>query len=143
MSKQDLERIDDLGTEAWNNHEPETFANWFADEFVARDLMVPEPIRTREGAAAYMQSLLTAYPDLHVRLTNRVIGEDAVAGEVEFTGTNTGPMTIGGVEIPPTNKRVVGPSAYFIKVKDGQVVEYSSYPDTVGTMIQLGLMQEP
>lgn len=143
MSKQDLERLDDLGTEAWNNHQPETFANLFADEFVARDLMVPEPIRTREGAAAYMQSLLTAYPDLHVRLTNRVIGEDAVAGEVEFTGTNTGPMTMGGMVIPPTNKSVVGPIAYFIRVKDGRVVEYSSYPDTVGTMIQLGLMPQP
>lgn len=143
MSKQDLERVDDLGTEAWNNHQPETFAGLFADEFVARDLMVPEPIRTREGAAAYMQSLLTAYPDMHVRLTNRVIGEDAVAGEVEFTGTNTGPMTMGGVEIPPTNKSVVGPIAYFIKVKGGRVVEYSSYPDTVGMMMQLGLMPQP
>jgi len=143
MSKQDLERIDDLGTEAWNNHQPETFANLFADEFVARDLMVPEPIRTREGAAAYMQSLLTAFPDMHFRLTNRVIGEDAVAGELEWTGTNTGPLTNAGVEIPPTNKSVVGPIAYFMKVKDGRIVEQNSYPDTVGTMIQLGLMPQP
>jgi len=37
MSKQELERIDDLGMAAWDNHKPDAFADLFADEFVLRD----------------------------------------------------------------------------------------------------------
>ena len=103
---------------------------------------MPELIRTREAATEYVQAWFTAFPDMRVRRTNRVIGEDSVAGEIEFTGTNTGPLSMGGRQLPPTGKSVVGVGAYFVKVKDGKVTEFTSYPDTVGLMVQLGLMPE-
>jgi len=144
MSKPDLERLDDLGTEAWSNHQPETFAGLFADEFVARDLMVPEPDWHKGGSRGVYAVLVDRVPrfacaidEPRDRRTRGRLGS-------RVHGTNTGPMRMAGVEIPPTNKSVVGPIAYFIKVKGGRVVEYSYYyPDTVGTMIQLGLMPQP
>lgn len=142
MSKEDLERLDDLGMASWDNHKPDAFAELFADEFVLKDLTVPEPIRTRNGAEAYVEAWITAFPDLRVRTTNRVIGEDSVAAEVEFTGTNTGPLVMGGMELPPTGKSVVGHGAYFVHVKDGRVVEFSAHPDAAGMMMQLGLMPQ-
>ena len=113
MSKQELERIDDLGIGAWDNHKPDAFAELFADEFVLRDSTVPEPIRTRDAAAAYVQAWFTAFPDMRVRRTNRVIGEDSVAGEIEFTGTNTGPLAMGGMELrrPGRAWSVVAPTS--------------------------------
>jgi hypothetical protein len=33
---------------------------------------------------------------------NRVVGDDAVAAEVEFSGTNSGPLQLGGMELPAT-----------------------------------------
>ncbi len=48
--------------------------------------------------------------------------EDHIAAELEFTGTNTGPMMIGGKEIPPTGKSVVGGGMYFARVQDGKVI---------------------
>ena len=142
MSNEDLERIDELGMAAWDDHKPEAFADLFADEFVWRDLTVPEPMRTPDEAIAYMQSWFTAFPDMQVRTTNRVIGQDSIAAEIEFTGTNTGPLAMGGMEIPATGKSVVGRGAYFVRVADGKVVEFSSHPDAAGMMVQLGLMPQ-
>ena len=51
MSKQELERIDDLGMAAWDNHKPDAFADLFADEFVLRDMTVPEPLQTDAALA--------------------------------------------------------------------------------------------
>jgi steroid delta-isomerase-like uncharacterized protein len=142
MSKEDLERIDDLGMAAWDNRAPEAFVDLFADDFVWRDLTVPEPMRSKEAARRYMQGWFTALPDMRTRTTNRVIGEDSIAAEVEFTGTNTGPLVMGGMEIPATGKSVLGRGAYFARVKDGKVVEFSSHPDAAGMMMQLGLMPQ-
>jgi len=142
MSKSDLERLDDLGMAAWDNHKPQAFVELFADEFELRDVTVPEPIRTRDKAVAYMESWFTAFPDMRVRTTNRVVGEESIAAEVEFTGTNTGPLAMGGMEIPATGRSIVGRGSYFVRVKDGKVVEFSAHPDAAGLMVQLGLMPE-
>ena len=142
MSKEDLERLDDQGLAAWDNHKPDAFVEVLAHDFVVRDLSIPEPLRTRDEVRAYAQSWFTAFPDLQLRQTNRVIGEESVAAEYEFTGTNTGPLAMGGTELPPTGRSVVGRGAYFVKVQDGKVVEFSAHPDSAGLMMQLGLMPQ-
>jgi len=79
---------------------------------------------------------------MSVKQTNRVVGDEVVAAEVQFTGTDTGPMMIAGKEIPPTGKSVVGKGTYFARVKGGEVVEFNSYPDMAGMMMQLGFMPQ-
>jgi predicted ester cyclase len=79
---------------------------------------------------------------LHARRTNRVVGDDGVAGEIEFTGTNTGPLTLGDMQLPATGKSVVGRGSYLAKFKDGKVVEFHTYPDAAGLMLQLGLLPQ-
>lgn len=143
MSKEDLERLDDQGLASWDNHKPDSFVEMLADDFVLRDVTLPEPITTKDEAASYVQSWLVAFPDLHLRSKNRVIGDDSVAAEIEFTGTNTGPLKMGKMVLPPTGRSVVGRGSYFVKVKNNQVVEFSSHPDAMGMMVQLGLMPQP
>lgn len=140
MSKEELERLDDVGMSAWDSHDAEAWADLFADGFVLRDWTVPEPITSKDGAKAYFNAWMGAFPDMHVKQISRVVGDDAVAAEVEFTGTNTGAMNMGGMEMPPTNKAVVGRGSYIAKVRDGRVVEFSSHPDAAGVMVQLGMM---
>ena len=140
MSKEELERLDDMGMSAWDSHDADAWVGIFADEFVVHDWTLPEPIRDVESNRAYFSAWSGAFPDMRVKQTSRVVGEDAVAGEVEFTGTNTGPMVMGGMEIPPTNKSIVGRGSYVAFVRDGKVVEFHSHPDAAGMMMQLGLM---
>ena len=42
-------------------------------------------MRSKEEARQYMQAWLTAFPDMHVRRTNRVVSDDAVGTELEFS----------------------------------------------------------
>jgi steroid delta-isomerase-like uncharacterized protein len=140
MSREEIERLDDLGIGSWDSHDAETFVSMLADDFVLRDWTQPEPISDKDGVRAYFNAWMTAFPDMRVTRHNRVVGDDAVAAEIEFTGTNTGPMVMGGMEMPPTGKRVVGRGTYIARVEDGKVVEFSAHPDAAGMMVQLGLM---
>jgi predicted ester cyclase len=104
----DIEQIDLAGMTAWDQHDVDGFMALLADGFVWTDVTLPEPMRTLDQARQYMQEWFTAFPDMRTKQTNRVVGEDAVAAEVEFSGTNSGPMLMGGAKIPPTGRSVVG-----------------------------------
>ncbi len=140
MSHEDVERTDDQGMRAWDEHQPEAFADLFTEGFTWTDSTMPEPILTREAARDYVQGWFTAFPDMRVRQTNRVVSEDSVGAEIEFTGTNTGPMNMAGRQIPATGKKIVGHGTYFARVRDGKIVEFHSHPDVAEMMMQLGLM---
>lgn len=142
MSRDEIERLDDQGMTAWDTHDADAFADLFADEFTVNDVAMPEPITTRDGVRQYAEGWFTAFPDMSVKQMNRVVSDDAVAAEVQFTGTNTGPMIMAGKEIPPTGKPVVGKGTYFARVRNGKVVEFNSYPDIAGMMMQLGFMPQ-
>ena len=49
-------------------------------------------------------------------------------------------MAIGGTQLPPTGKTVVGHGAYFVRVYADKIVEFHAHPDAAGLMTQLGLM---
>jgi steroid delta-isomerase-like uncharacterized protein len=140
MSKQEVERLDEQGMSAWDGHDADAFVAIFADEFVINDVASSESITSKDAARAYAQAWFTAFPDMSLKQMNRVVSDDSVAAEVQFMGTNTGPMMMGGKEIPPTGKAVVGKGTYFARVKDGKAVEFNSYPDIAGLMMQLGFM---
>ncbi|HEX6676514.1 MAG TPA: ester cyclase [Actinomycetes bacterium] len=136
----EIEQLDDQGMAAWDRHDVAAFVDLLAPDFVWTDLTLPEPMRSRDQARQYMQAWFTAFPDMRVKQTNRVVGDDAVAAELEFTGTNSGPMMMGGMEIPPTGKSVLGRGSYFVRVEHGKIVRFSTHPDVAGMMMQLGLM---
>lgn len=142
MSREDLERLDDQGMSAWDDHDAEAFVSLFADEFVLYDWTLPEPIRDKEEARQYFNAWMTAFPDMRVKQTSRVVGDDAVAAEVQFDGTNSGPMVMAGNEIPPTNKTVTGRGSYIARVRGGKIIEFSAHPDVAGMMMQLGFMPQ-
>ena len=142
MSREELERLDDQGLAAWSAHDADAFLDLLADGFVWTDWTLPEPIRDREGARRYFDGWAGAFPDMQVKLIDRVVGDDAVAGEIEFSGTNTGEMEMGGMRIPPTNKPVLGRGSYIERVRNGKIVEFSTHPDVAGMMMQLGLMPQ-
>lgn len=140
MTQDELNQLDLKGITAWDTHDTEAFVGLLSDDFVWVDDTVPEPMRTRDQAREYMSRWFTAFPDMRARETNRVLGEDSLAAEVEFTGTNTGPLRMGGREIAATGKPLSGHGAYFVRARDGKIVEFHSHADVAGMLSQLGVL---
>ncbi len=146
MSAQDTARIDDAVIKTWNAHDTDGFLALCADDIVWRDVGNPEPLKGKEGARQFFQAWITAFPDISLRQVNRVVDDDQVAVELEFSGTNQGPIQgpPGTPAISPTGKKVTGnKGVYFARVRDGKIVEVHTYPDMAGMLIQLGLMPAP
>jgi steroid delta-isomerase-like uncharacterized protein len=146
MSTEENIRLDDAMRAAWNSHDVGEFLAICDDNIIWRDVASPEPYRGKEGARQFMKGWMTAMPDLNYREKNRLVTEDAVAVEFEFSGTNSGPIQIapGSPAIPATGKKVnAAKGTYFGRIRGGKWVEFSSYPDIAGLMMQLGLMPGP
>jgi steroid delta-isomerase-like uncharacterized protein len=143
MTREEIAALDDKGMTAWDSHDTEGFAALFAEDFTYTDDSVPEPMRSTGQVRDYMNAWYTAFPDMRATETNRVIGDDAVAAEVEFTGTNTGPLAMGGQWVPATGRRVTAHGTYFARARDGQITEFHAHPDVAGMMTQLGLIPPP
>jgi len=143
MTQDEIVALDDRGMAAWDTHDTDAFTRLFADDFEYTDPSAPGPMRSKEEVKAYMEAWYTAFPDMRAAETNRVVGEDSVAVEVEFTGTNTGPLAMGGQTIPATGRSVIGHGTYFAKARDGRITEFHAHPDTAEMMMQLGLMPSP
>jgi steroid delta-isomerase-like uncharacterized protein len=144
MSVQDNLKHDEEEIAAWNAHDVDRALAVFPDEVVWHDVSSPQPFPGKDAIRQYLQGWFSAFPDIKITVTNRVVTEDYVAAELDFLGTNTGALQLApGASIPATGKTVHGKGTYFVHFKDGKPVEVRSYPDLAGMMMQLGLMPMP
>ncbi len=145
MSVQENIRLDEEFINAWNAHDADRALAVLSDDVVWQDVASPQPMHGKAAVRPYLQSWFAAFPDLHAIVKNRVATEDQVAAELEFTGTNSGPMQMapGAPTIPATGKKVMGKGTYFVRIRNGKGVEVHSYPDGAGMMMQLGLVPPP
>ena len=145
MSVEENIKLDEEFIAAWDTHDVDRALAILSEDVVWQDVASPEPMRGKAGVRPFLQSWFTAFPDLKSEVKNRVVSEDQVATEVEFIGTNTGPlqMAASAPAIPATGKKVTGKGTYFLRIQNGKAVEVHSYPDAAGMMMQLGLMPGP
>ncbi len=146
MSASEVKGVDDEAIGAWNEHDIDALLALCSDDTVWNDPSHPQPIQGKAGVRQYIQGWFTAFPDLHISRSNMVAAEDSVAVEVRFSGTHQGPLQgpPGSPPIPATGKRFTGSKgAYFARVENRKIVEFSAYPDRAGMMMQLGLMPSP
>jgi steroid delta-isomerase-like uncharacterized protein len=145
MSVQENLKLDEKNFEAWNAHDVDGALALYADDILWQDVGSPQAFQGKEAVRQYIQAWFSAFPDIKITVTNRLVTEDQVAGELEFTGTNGGPLQFapGMPAIPATGKKANGKATYFVRIKNGKAVEVHTYPDTAGMMMQLGLMPIP
>ena len=111
---------------------------------VASDV-VYEEIATRlhvKGADEYMkvvQRWKRAFPDLKATLLSSYVAGDKIVTELEWEGTQTGPLDGPFGAIAPTNKRGVLKAALVITVKNDKIVEAHHYFDMLTMLANLGI----
>jgi steroid delta-isomerase-like uncharacterized protein len=123
-----------------NDHDLAGIMATFADEARYDDAPWEEQCLGRDAVAQYYRDLLTALPDLHVDVRNRVVTEDAVVLEVMISGTQAG--TWRG--LPATGRPVRFPlCAIYRFAANGQLAGEKIYYDRAGVLRQVGLYHEP
>ena len=144
MSVNEVLKLNDQVIESWNKHDTKRFLELCDESIVWKDLGNKEPYKGKKGAQQFFENWLTGFPDLKLKVLNTIANENSVAVELEFTGTNRGPIKVGPEvpEISATNKTVTNRGTYFGKVKNGKFTEVRTYPDLAGMLMQLGLLQE-
>jgi hypothetical protein len=104
-------------------------------------LVVPGGItlRGREQVRQNTHAYWSAFPDGKIAFGQQVLGDDAAATEVIFTGTHTGPLPTPGGDVPPTNRPVRIVSVSMLRFSDGLVSSEHVYMNQLELMTQLGL----
>jgi steroid delta-isomerase-like uncharacterized protein len=113
-------------------------------DLYADDAVQIMPDGTFEGRRAITERLtqeLSAFSDLHHRVTSFIEQGDAFADEWVFVGTHTGPLLLpDGTELPPTGTRVEVRGMELVELRDGKVVVDNLYYDSLSVAAQLGLL---
>jgi predicted ester cyclase len=80
------------------------------------------------------------FPDARMKIVSLIESGDTAAGEIEYSGTNTGPMSSPtGGQMPPTGKKIMIPGAFILKVREGKITSFHAYFDQAGMAQQLGM----
>ena len=114
-------------------------SQWEAGERLAAPGSLQEEIGTGrrftpEEGTRNAQAWKAAFPDARGTIENRIVAGNQAAGEVVWTGTNTGPLN----GMPPTGKRVQIRAVVTLREEGGRIAFLRHYLDMAGLMAQLG-----
>jgi len=112
------------------------------DEFLSENFIEHNPPPgippTRDGWKQLFKMFAEATPGYHV-IDDLIAESDKVAAHVTAYGKHVG--TVFG--IPATNKEFSVKGIVIWRLKDGMITEHWAQSDTIGMMIQLGVMPPP
>lgn len=132
----DIELLDRVWEEAFENGEMDVIDEAVASDFVLRTPGSPEPVRGPEGFKRYVAGYNEAFPDLSVTIEDRIVTADAVVERFRMRGTHEGDLR----GIPPTGNRMDNTGIVVHYLADGKVVESVSEFDALAVMQQLGVV---
>jgi steroid delta-isomerase-like uncharacterized protein len=126
--------------EAFNRHDAGAFAALHALDATAYDPQYPEPLHGRDSIRKDIEDFFVSFPDVRATVSTVLTDGDTVGCELEFSGTNHGPLVTPAGLVPATNRPVSVPGSRFVRVnEEGLVVECRRYFDMAGLIQQLGL----
>jgi steroid delta-isomerase-like uncharacterized protein len=122
---------------AWNAHDAEKAASYFADDGVYFDATVGTPQKGRIAARDnVIKVFLGAVPDAKWEMTSDpIVSKDGVAFQWKFSGHNSGAWS---AETPATNKPLSFEGVSFMRLDDGKITYQGDYYDALGFNKQLG-----
>jgi steroid delta-isomerase-like uncharacterized protein len=111
-------------------------AGEFAWEDVVEQVPLPGQGPGLEGLKDILRAMRTGFPDIVFAIQEQISEGDKVASRFEWTGTHRGPF----LGIPATGKPVRVWGIVIDRLVDGRIKETRIIMDTMGMMMQLGVM---
>ncbi len=117
--------------QVYNDHDPGLWTQAVAPSYVAH--VNRQTIPDRTAGAAFVTTLLNAFPDIQFTIADSVEANDRVAVRWTATGTHKGEL----FGVAPTGKTVTMIGVTIFRVENGQVAELWDVWDEAGLMRQL------
>ena len=95
-----------------------------------------------DAVTGWMRPFLAAFPGIHHHVRGTIEAQDAVAFELDISGTHSAPLAGPAGELPPTGRDVRFSAGNLWRVSDGRITSYHIYFDQMGLMAQLGLVPD-
>ncbi|HEX3662033.1 MAG TPA: ester cyclase [Acidobacteriaceae bacterium] len=111
-------------------------AGEFAWEDVVEQVPLPGQGPGLEGLKDILRAMRTGFPDIVFAIQEQISEGDKVASRFEWTGTHRGPF----LGIPATGKPVRVWGVVIDRLVEGRIKETRILMDTMGMMMQLGVM---
>jgi steroid delta-isomerase-like uncharacterized protein len=124
--------------QACNSHSIESVLRYYSPHFIGSDIGEPMPLQGHTGVRDLLERYWTAFPDLHLSVTDKIIQDSRLTIVWIGMGTHQGPI----MNIPPTWRQVEVRGVSVIDVQDGLVVRGQSVWDLAGMLRHLGLLPE-
>jgi steroid delta-isomerase-like uncharacterized protein len=123
--------------EAWNLHDPDAVAAFFAPDAVYDDRGAGTVAGGVEAIRAHVASVQASFSDLHFELVRAAHGDDFTAGEWTATMTHSGELE----GLRATGRRVTSAGVDVATLDDqGQITHLVSYYDGAAIMRELGVL---
>ena len=124
----------DLSASKWTDYKAS-----LASDAVYEEVATHQRVKGADEYIKVIQRWKRAFPDLKATVLNTFTAGDKVLAEVEWEGTQTGPLEGPAGTIAPTNKRGLIKAAIVSTIKNNKVVEVHQYFDLLTLLSNLGI----
>jgi steroid delta-isomerase-like uncharacterized protein len=130
------------GTETFNNHDIDGFADVLADDVA---FIAPGGVHGQGKAACveFFASWFDAFPDAQVDVHRLHIVDDVAVEEGTFIGTHNGVLHGPMGDVPPTGRPVEVDYIQVLRLSDGKHASFNLMFDRLMMLEQLGLVPTP
>ena len=104
--------------ELWNKHKKEYIDIVFDDNITFHGSL-NITVKGKKEFEKYMDSMITAIPNLFHSIITMVCEEDNIAVRALYNGRHTGKL----LDYEPTNNKITYNGASFFKFKDGKIID--------------------
>jgi predicted ester cyclase len=111
------------------------------DDIIAPDIATPDILpgfgQGLEGVKAIARATAHAWPDFHVAIDDLVAEDDEAMARITMTGTAVNDF---GTMLPGNGSSFRFTGAYYVRAREGKLVEHVGVEDGLSLLRQLGLM---
>jgi len=125
-------------SEAWNAHDPDRVAEFYAQTYEGTDVGEGSPQRGPEAVRRTVARYLRAFPDLEFTQEETIVQGQRAVLMWKARGTHRGPL----MNIPATNRPTEIRGMSVLTVEDGRITHETSIWDVAGFLRSIGLLPE-
>jgi steroid delta-isomerase-like uncharacterized protein len=137
MAQSIQEIISNLVT-AWNSHDIDLVAKFYAANYTGNDVAQPAPHHGHAGIRSFLSRYQSAFPDSYFTLDETLIAGNRVALMWSARGTHQGAL----MNIPPTGRTISVRGVAILTIENDLVQRATYIWDVAGLLRAVGLLPE-